>query len=94
MGVKTAATHHDPISAMATTAKIENVYSPAALCAKPMGTSDRDQRAGQPGKGGRAIGEGGCLFLLVAPLQARDHRLDGDHGVVDQETEGDDEGPE
>ena len=39
MGVNRAATHHDPISAIATTAKIENVYSPAALCAKPIGTN-------------------------------------------------------
>ena len=39
MGVKSAATPHDPISAIATTAKIEKVYSPAALCAKPIGTN-------------------------------------------------------
>ena len=37
-GAKTAATIQDAISAMATTAKIENVYSPAALRANPMGT--------------------------------------------------------
>ena len=37
-GAKTAATIQDAISAMATTAKIEKVYSPAALRAKPMGT--------------------------------------------------------
>ena len=55
---------------------------------------DRDQRAGQPRKGGRAVGEVGRLLLLVAALQPRDHRLDGDHGVVDQETERDDEGAE
>ena len=39
MGVNSAATHHDAISAMPTTAKIEKVYSPAALRAKPMGTN-------------------------------------------------------
>ena len=33
------ATTQDAISAMATTAKIEKVYSPAALCAKPIGTN-------------------------------------------------------
>jgi hypothetical protein len=38
-GAKRTATTHDAISAMATTAKIEKVYSPAALCAKPMGTN-------------------------------------------------------
>ena len=38
-GVNRAATHHDPIKAMATTAKIEKVYSPAALWAKPIGTN-------------------------------------------------------
>ena len=39
MGAKRTATHHDAISAMATTAKIEKVYSPAALRAKPIGTN-------------------------------------------------------
>jgi hypothetical protein len=37
-GVKRTATTQDMISAMATTAKIEKVYSPAALRAKPIGT--------------------------------------------------------
>ena len=36
--MKITATNHDGISAMPTTAKIENVYSPAELRAKPMGT--------------------------------------------------------
>ena len=39
MGVNRAATHHDAIKAMPTTAKIEKVYSPAALRAKPIGTN-------------------------------------------------------
>ena len=38
-GANRAATIQDAISAMATTAKIEKVYSPAALRAKPMGTN-------------------------------------------------------
>ena len=37
-GAKITATNQDVISAMATTAKIEYVYSPAELAAKPMGT--------------------------------------------------------
>ena len=37
-GAKVTATSHDVISAIATTAKIENVYSPAELLAKPIGT--------------------------------------------------------
>jgi hypothetical protein len=37
-GAKTTATSHETISEMATTAKIENVYSPAELFAKPIGT--------------------------------------------------------
>ena len=37
-GAKITATNHDTTSAMPTTAKIENVYSPAALAAKPIGT--------------------------------------------------------
>ena len=37
-GAKRTATTQEMTSAMATTAKIENVYSPAALRAKPIGT--------------------------------------------------------
>ena len=37
-GANSTATNHDTNSVMVTTAKIENVYSPAALCAKPIGT--------------------------------------------------------
>ncbi len=37
-GAKITATNHDTMSAMPTTAKIENVYSPAELLAKPIGT--------------------------------------------------------
>ena len=49
-GEKTAATIQEAISAMVTTAKIENVYSPAALLREPDGheARDSDQRAGQP----------------------------------------------
>ena len=73
----------------------ERVFARGAVCETDRDERrDRDQRAGQPGKGGRAIGEFGRLLLLVAPLQPRDHQLDGDHGVVDQETERDDEGAE
>ena len=37
-GANSTATNHETTSAMLTTAKIENVYSPAALAAKPIGT--------------------------------------------------------
>src|SRR4029078_5063345 len=37
-GAKITATNQDTISAMLTTAKSENVYSPAELAAKPTGT--------------------------------------------------------
>src|SRR5208283_4364654 len=37
-GANRTATNQETISAMDTTAKIENVYSPAALFAKPIGT--------------------------------------------------------
>src|SRR6516162_3324455 len=37
IGAKITATNHDAMSAMATTAKSENVYSPAELAAKPTG---------------------------------------------------------
>ena len=38
IGAKSTATSHDTMSEMPTTEKIENVYSPAELCAKPIGT--------------------------------------------------------
>ena len=38
-GMKRTATNHDATTAMLTTAKIENVYSPAALAANPIGTN-------------------------------------------------------
>ena len=92
-GANSTATTQDASSAMATTAKIEKVYSPAALRAKPIGTKpgDRDQRAGEHRKGGRGVGEGGGVLLVVAVLQPRHHRLDRDHGVVDQQAERDDQ---
>ena len=37
-GAKVTATSHEVTSAIATTAKIENVYSPALLFANPIGT--------------------------------------------------------
>ena len=40
------------------------------------------------------IGEDGGLLLGVAALQAADHAFDRDHGVIDQQPEGDDEGAE
>ena len=55
---------------------------------------DSDQCAGEPRKGGGGVGEGGGLLLVVAMLQPRDHCLDRDHGVVDEQTEGNDEGAE
>src|SRR3954447_23263421 len=38
-GAKRTATNHETNSAMVTPAKIEKVYWPAALCAKPIGTN-------------------------------------------------------
>ena len=38
-GAKITATNQETISAMLTTAKSENVYSPAELAAKPTGTN-------------------------------------------------------
>ena len=57
---------------MATTAKIENVYSPAELFAKPIGTKPAigDERAGQHRRRERPVGEGRRLFL-VSPAASR-----------------------
>ena len=92
-GAKITATNQDTISAMPTTAKIEKVYSPAAL----RGEADRheardgDQRAGQHRRGERAVGEGRGRFLAVAGGEPPDHRVDRGHGVVDQQRQRDDQ---
>ena len=52
---------------------------------------DRDQRSRQHREGGRGIGEGCRLDLLHAFLDLRDHHLDGDHRIVHQKAERDDE---
>ena len=55
---------------------------------------DGDQRSGEPRIGGGGIGEDRGLLLVVAAFQAEDHALDGDHGIVHQQAERDDEGAE
>ena len=52
---------------------------------------DGDQRAGQHRKGGRGVDVGRGLLQGIADLQPRHHHLDGDHGVVDQQAERDDQ---
>ena len=51
----------------------------------------RDQRPGQHGEGGAAPGEGGGGQLAEALLDLARHHLDGDHGVVHQQAERDDQ---
>ena len=55
---------------------------------------DGDERAGQHRERGRGVDGGGSLPQRVAGLQPRHHHLDGDHGVIDQKAERDDEGAE
>ena len=43
------------------------------------------------GKATEVVGEAGGVFLVVTVLQPRDHRLDRDHRVVDQQAERDDQ---
>ena len=52
---------------------------------------DRHQRARQHRKRRRGVGEGRGLDLVRALLKLRDHHLDGDHRVVDQQAKRDDE---
>ena len=52
---------------------------------------DRYQRSRQHWEGGGGKGEGCRLDLFHAFLDLRDHHLDGDHGVVDQKPERDDQ---
>ncbi len=92
-GAKITATNQDTMSAMATTAKSENVYSPAELAAKPTGheAGDRHQRAGEHREGVGAECEGGSLHLVVALRQPGEHRIGRRHRVVDQQRERDDQ---
>ena len=93
-GEKSTATTQDMTSAMATTAKDREGVLARGAAREADGDEPRDshQGAGEHRKGGRAVGEGGGVFVVVAALQPRDHGLDGDHGVVDQQAEGNDEG--
>ena len=73
----------------------EAVFAGAAL-----GETDRHEarhrheRARQHRKRRRRIGERRCLDLVEAFFELGHHHLDGDHGVVDQQSEGDDESAE
>jgi len=51
----------------------------------------RDEGAGQHRKRRRGVGVGGGPDLVVALFELGDHHLDRDHGVVDQQAEGDDQ---
>ena len=52
---------------------------------------DGDQRARQHGKSGRRIDVGRCLFQGIADLQPGHHHFDGNHGVIDQKAQRDDQ---
>ena len=54
-------------------------------------TGDGHQRAGEHRESRGGVGEGGGLLLGVAQLQARDHHLDGDHRVIHQQAQGNDQ---
>jgi hypothetical protein len=55
-------------------------------------SDDRDQCTREHREGGRSVGERRGLFLFLPLLQMRDHHFDGDHRVIDQQPERDDEG--
>jgi hypothetical protein len=55
---------------------------------------DRHQRTRQHGKGGGRVGVGRGRHLVVAFLELGNHHFDGDHGVVDQQAEGNDQSAE
>ena len=71
-GAKSTATNQETMSAMLTTAKIEKVYSPAELAAKPIGTKPAmvTNDAGEHGKRQRLVGERRGLFL-ASPAASR-----------------------
>ena len=92
-GVNSTATIQETMSAMPTTANSEKQYSPAPLWAKPTGTKPAIVTSVPVsiGKRGGGVGEGRGFDLVVALLHLGDHHLDGDHGVVDQQAERDDQ---
>lgn len=83
------ATNHDVISAIPTTAKIEKVYSPAELCAKPIGTKPAmvTRVAHQHGGDEVLAGEHLRLRHRIAGGEPTRHRIDRGHRIVDQERE-------
>ena len=91
--MKITATIQEAISAKPTIQKMLPAYSPAVDLAKPTGheADDGDQRAGEHGRRRVAPGIGRGLGALEAFLQLHHHHLDGDDGVIDQQTERDDE---
>src|SRR6516225_11595797 len=92
-GMKMTATSQDARTAMLTTAKIEKVYSPAELLAKPIGTKPA-MVTSDPVSIGKArvpIGEGRRRLLFVPLRQPHGHGVDGAHGVIDQQRQRDDE---
>ena len=54
---------------------------------------DGDERAGQHGKGGGRVDRRGRLGQGIPGLEARHHHLHRNHGVVDEQAEGDGGGP-
>ena len=86
-GAKTTATNHETMSAMLTTAKSENVYSPAELGSEAdrNEAGDRDQRAGEHGEGVGPERECRGLHLVVALREAIERRVRGGHRVVDEQ---------
>src|SRR5207302_8650175 len=95
-GVKRTATIQDMINAMATTAKIEKVYSPAALRAKPIGTNPATV-TNVPVSIGKATEVQAKLAAcsLSSPCSSRMTIIStADHRVIDQQPERDDQRPQ
>ena len=96
-GAQTPETSQDVSSASATTANSENMYSPEGqLRANPTGTNAAIVTSVPVSRGMAVDGvsEDGSLRFVVAALQPEDHAFDGDHGIVHQQAERDDESSE
>ena len=80
---------------MLTTAKIEKVYSPAELCANPIGTKPAVVTSVPVSMAKASVLKAKvAASSLSSPGRGASHGIDGGHRVVDEQAQRDDQGAE